>query len=317
MSSFETLPKTVVQLAIRWWMPSGGHHQMTRAHGRFIFGTLLLLLLFSTPWTGVARGESGGWQLQTASKIRHNPIGLGLQPELSWRLPLSHSDHPLLRGTGVETGFLAKISPASFHPGLYVEAVPLSLLVFRAQLQQLRYFGFFGHLTEYEGRTPDWSPATREGDQATGRHATGWTAATSVTLRLKVGRFLVQGRAARQWYRMQVSLDHAWYDSTSDLIYAPRDHLDRLETTAGAFLSGGPGESRYLFLGGRWRADRTDRTALDRHLLCTAFSWRPGWWAHRELTFAGLVGRYLTDPYRAGQLYVGAQMIMTWREDAG
>ncbi len=221
-------------LASSWWVARLWKRHWARAHGCSICEVLLVFVVFSAPWAGAARGDPGGWQLRTASKIRHNPIGVGLQPELSWRLPLSRSDHPLLRGTGVETGFLAKISPASFHPGLYVEAVPLSLLVFRAQLQQLRYFGFFGHLAEYEGKTPDWSPATREGEQATGRHATGWTAATSMTLRLKVGRFVVRGRAARQWLRMRVSLDHAWYDSTSDLIYAPRDRLDRLESTAGA-----------------------------------------------------------------------------------
>ena len=259
-----------------------------------------------------AQPEDAGWRVRSASKVRHNPIGFGVQPELAWRVPLARSDHRLLRGTHFETGLVAKISPASFHPGLYAKLVPISPIVLRAQVQQLRYFGLFGHLTEYHGLQPDWHPETREGGIVTGRHATGWTASTSATLRLKIGRYLAQVKTTRQWFTMDVDPRLSWYDSTSDLIYAQTDYLDRVDATLGAFLWGGPRDVQFLMVGGQWRGYRTGRTALSRQLMCGALLWRPGWWADRKLTFAALAGSYVADPYRRGQLYAGGQMVMTW-----
>ena len=274
---------------------------------------LLAMLVCACPTADAqAEAEETGWRVRSASKVRHNPIGLGVQPELAWRVPLSESDHLLLRGIHFETGVVAKINPASFHPGLYAKLVPISPIVLRAQVQQLRYFGLFGHLMEYEGLQPDWHPETREGAIVTGRHATGWTASTSATLRLKIGRYLGQVKTTRQWFSMNVDPRLSWYDSTSDFIYAPADHLDRIDATLGAFLWGGPRDVEFLMLGGQWRAFRTGQTALSRQLMCGALLWRPGWWPDRKLTFAGLAGTYLADPYRRGQLYAGGQMVMTW-----
>ena len=65
-------------------------------------------------------------------------------------------------------------------------------------------------------------------------------------------------------------------------------------------------------LGGLWQGHWVERAAYSRHIGGMVIGYRPGWMKARKLTALLLAARYLQDPYRTDELYIGTIVSMTW-----
>jgi hypothetical protein len=252
------------------------------------------------------------WRLELGIQSRLNPEGLSLAPRLGYRAVISDSNHLLLRGTYVEFGLDTPISPASFHPGVYVTVVPIAPIVLNATVRQLRYFGLFGNLGELEGPNPEWSDDARDTGITDGDHGTGYQASVSATLRILLGRFVAMSKYTRTWIGADVDRGVSWYDPTEDLLYGRNDGLSMIDATVGGFVMGTATAKRFLLAAGHWKGQWTDKSEQHRQLAGGLLIWRPGWWAERKLTFVTLLATYAVDPYREGGVYYGGVVKLTW-----
>lgn len=259
----------------------------------------------------------GGWHVGLIFESRFVPIGAAIRSDVTWRVPLWRAhDHLLLNGTYVEAGFTGQLSPGSAHPGLMLKVAPVAPLELRVQGQQLRYFGNFGSLAEYEGLDADWSPDQRREawDEGLGRHETGYKFSLEAVLKAKAGPMVALVEAKHMWVGIpDVAAGNAWYESSSDLLVAREDVIETLNANLLYLWFGDPSGDAFLMTGVRYEGWRTFETAEQRQFVTLAGLYRPGWSALRaeHLTFAGLVGVYVDDPYRVGAPYVGLLVSVT------
>lgn len=259
----------------------------------------------------------GGWHVGLIFESRFVPIGAAIRSDVTWRVPLwREHDHLLLNGTYVEAGFTGQLSPGSAHPGLMLKVAPIAPLELRVQGQQLRYFGNFGSLAEYEGLDADWSPDQRREawDRGLGRHETGYKFSLEAVLKAKAGPMVALVEAKHMWVGIpDVARGNAWYESSSDLLVAREDVIQTLNANLLYLWFGNPSGDEFLMTGVRYEGWRTDETAEHRQFVTLAGLYRPGWAALREehLTFAGLLGVYVDDPYRVGEPYIGVLASVT------
>jgi hypothetical protein len=253
----------------------------------------------------------GGWHASLILESRFVPIGVALRSDVTWRVPLwRESDHLLLNGTYIEAGFTGQLSPGSAHPGLMLKVVPLVPLELRVQGQQLRYFGNFGSLAEYEGEDANWSPDERRRawDEKLGRHETGYKLSFEAVLKAKAGPVVLLVEGKHMWLGApDVARGNAWYESSSDLLVAREDIVQTLNANLLYLWYGDPSGAEFLMTGARYEGWRTFETAEQRQFVTAAALWRPGWTTLRDehLTFAALAGVYVDDPYRVGDPYIG------------
>lgn len=255
---------------------------------------------------------AGGWRFRAQPQFRVIPKGLDCRLEAAWRRPLWRGRSGLLTdGTYIEVGPVARISPASLHPGVAIKTVPIAPLELEASVWQLRYFGNFGSLFEYESVDADWSPDQRS--EAVGRHETGWAMSFKGVLRLKVGPVVLLSDWVHQWMSApDVAPGHAWYESSSDLLLAREDHVQTINVNLGYLLWGAPSDDEFLLLGLRWEGWRTLESEQARQMLSLLTMWRPGWLHERHMTIGLLTGAYLDDPYRTGLPYIAGFVQFNW-----
>lgn len=278
-----------------------------------------LVFAFLLGIQGYASAETsrGGLSLQSEIQWRLFPKGLSSHNTLRWRQPLYDSDHLLLRGGELEIGSVLPLSPASFHPGVYAKLTPVSPLSFRVQAQQLRYFGLFGNLTAFDGVDADWSEDARPGGVMDGRHDTGYRISAEGTLQLAFGSIIAVATLGRAWIGANVDDGQAWYESTSNMLYAKDDHLDYGTAIAGAFVSGGRASEKFVLLTARWEGYRSGELGDVRHLLGGLVAWKPGWMAERKLVFGLVAAMYAVDPYETGHPYFAGFASFTWDDLLG
>lgn len=253
----------------------------------------------------------GGWHVGLIFESRFIPIGAALRSDVTWRVPLwRETDGLLFDNTYVEAGFTGQLSPGSAHPGLMLKVAPLAPIELRVQGQQLRYFGNFGSLAEYDGLDADWSPEQRRRawEEKLGRHETGYKVSLEAVIKLKAGPVVALVEGKHTWVGVpDVARGHAWYESSADLLVAREDTIQTLNANVLYLWWGDPSGDAFLMTGARYEGWRTFETAEQRQFVTAAALWRPGWAALREehLTFAGLAGVYVDDPYRVGEPYLG------------
>lgn len=260
----------------------------------------------------VRRKGQGGWRFRVQPQFRVIPKGLDVRLEAAWRAPMWRDRSGLLfDGTYIEVGPIARLSPASLHPGIAVKTVPIAPLELQASVWQLRYFGNFGSLHEYAGVDADWSPDQRS--EAVGRHETGWAMSFKSVLRLKFGPVVWLTDLIHHWMSApDVMPGNAWYESSSDLLLAREDHVQTINSNLGYLLWGSPSADEFLLLGLRWEGWRSLESEQERQMLSVLTMWRPGWLHERHLTFGLLTGVYLDDPYRTGLPYIAGFAQFNW-----
>ena len=280
---------------------------------RSFFGALLVVLTGSIQ-VAIAQSQppNRGFRLEVTQLIRAHPIGLAWWTNFGWREPLSSSTNRLLKGTHIEGGIKQMTSPASVHPGVYFKALPITPIVLDIEAQQLRFFGLFGTMSEYEGRSPNWHPSTREGSITNGRHETGWRVSARATIQLKLGPFFTQTAFRREWLWMNVERGNTWYDPTTDLLFSHADILHRIDSTVGFFFIGDPNDDVYLLAGAHWQGYWVRDTDADRHIIGGIILTRPGWWRARRMVLGLLMGYNAVDVYRENEIYAGAIMRVSW-----
>ncbi|MEE2756356.1 MAG: hypothetical protein VYA30_06830 [Myxococcota bacterium] len=267
------------------------------------------------PVTGEAQSIQdgpGNWRLDLKLASRINPIGLALRPALGYRISLSDSDHLVLKGTHIETGFLGAVSPASFHPGMYVTVVPIAPLVLRLRVQQLRYFGLFGNLSEYDSLEPDWRDEIRQESMTNGRHETAIRAQAQAQFRIFYRGVAMMTQYTFGLYQADIGLGGSWYESSDDLLLARNEQVHRVDSLLGWYASGSPFSVQHLLLGGLWQGYWVEKTGIRRHIAGGVVGYRPGWLPERRLTALFLFARYFEDVYRTGEFYFGSMISMTW-----
>lgn len=262
-----------------------------------------------------AKGK-GGFHAHLVFESRFIPIGAAIRSDVTWRVPLWRETSGLLvDNTYVEAGFTGQLSPGSAHPGMMLKVVPIVPLELRIQGQQLRYFGNFGSLAEYDGLDADWSPEQRRRawEEKLGRHETGWKVTAHATLKAKAGPIVALVEGKHMWLGVpDVQEGNAWYESSSDLLVAREDIVQTVNANLLYVVYGDPSSEEFLMAGARYEGWRTIETAERRQFVTAVGMWRPGWSMVRDihLTFAGLAGVYVDDPYRVGEPYL-AFMVAT------
>ncbi|MGK0360267.1 MAG: hypothetical protein ACI9U2_002580 [Bradymonadia bacterium] len=253
------------------------------------------------------------WRVRNALQGRNNQIGLGMNTRLSYRMPLyPGSKNILLKGSYVDVGGIARISPASLHHGLYVEAVPIAPLQFRFGIGRLAYFGLFGTVIEYPSPDADWSPQALKDNQPMARPGGGLVWRAMGKLRLKFGPVVVLHEQLVVGLRMD-ALDTGsyWYEPINDMLVGQRDHIWVMKNTLG-YLVYGDTSREFLVIGAHHERYQTFKTDLRRQIVGAVSLYRPryDWWGHPA--FALLAGAMVEDVYRQGSLYIGGQIITTF-----
>ena len=247
---------------------------------------------------------AGGLHQSVALGLHLNYLGLGLFSDTAWRTALSDSTHVLLANTYVDVGATAQLSPAFFHPGVYVEVVPLQLLKLRAAAYRLHYFGTFGALQEHADL--DFHPDTLERAEEEGENsrATGKMFMVDAQLRLKVGGVVALLSGRRTWYRFDDTFVPV-YDPSLELLLASEDRLDTLDALLGYVVSGTANQAGSVMPVLRYEHQREDRLELRRHALAVGTVYKPetAVWSTGDPTIVGLAGLYLSDRYRTNAPY--------------
>lgn len=273
---------------------------------------LILPLLVALAALPAAAEEPGAWRLQSALQARSNQLGIGLLTYSGYRVKLFDSDNILLKGAFAEAGVVTQLSPASFHPGVYVQVSPVTPLVFRFATRKLGYFGLFGTVVEYPSATSDWSPNALKENQPQARSEVGSAWEASGKLQLKFGPVILLHEQQLHGLRMDaIEADHYWYESINDLLVARHDRVHIMKTTA-ALLLDGRTDDTFLVLGAHWETYTAAESGSTRQIAGLASLWRPrmDWWG--EPAFAALAGVMLEDKYRQWTPYLGGQVVVTF-----
>ncbi len=270
------------------------------------------------PVESLAVTGDGVWRHKSLVGARYNRLGLSWFSDTGYRVPLSKKRTVLLKNTYVEVGGSMKASPASLHPGLYAEVVPIAPIRLRATVMQLRYFGTYTALFEFEeGRDADWSDDAldRIEDDGLARHSTGLEVQGIAQLRLKFGKILALYESRVSYLRMNdVKPGNTWYETTYDMIMEKEDGIHVMYATL-AFILWGNTDRDMLIVGSRYQRDSTFETDLQRQVLSGVLLYRPSksaWFLGAKPTFGFLGGGYLEDPYREGEPIFHAFMVLEW-----
>ena len=282
----------------------------------------LLVLLVACGWPAkpLAATGDGVWRHKSLVGLRYNRLGLSWFSDTGYRVPLSKRRTVLLSNTYVEIGGHAKVSPASLHPGAYVEVVPIAPIRLRATVLQLRYFGTYTALFEFdEGADADWSDSEldRIEDEGLARHGTGLEVQGIAQLRLKLGRVLALYESRLSYLRIDdVKPGHTGYETTYDVLLAPEDGVHVMYGTL-AYILWGDTDRDMLVVGTRYQRDATFETGIERQILSGALLYRPSksaWFLGAKPTFGFLGGGYLQDPYREGEPIFHTFAVLEWKD---
>lgn len=248
-------------------------------------------------------------------RFRTNRPGFGVFSDTGARVELyPGADNLLLKGCFIEGGLVTQLSPASVHPGGYVQAVPIAPLLLRASVQRLVFFGLFGAMVEYPDVKADWSPETLKDNQSEASFGGGWYAEGRATLRIKLGRFVAMHEQRLGWFRAdlsEVGQGKAWYEPIFDLLVAQEDTMHTMKTTVGAVVSGELNAAFWL-VAGHWERYQTDKSDQRRDIVGVVVMTRPVADWPGGATFGVLAGFMPDDTYRTGEPYIGGFWNMTF-----
>lgn len=253
-------------------------------------------------------------------RFRTNRAGFGIFSDTGTRVNLyPDSENMLLKGCFIEGGLVTQVSPASFHPGVYVQAVPVAPLLLRASVQRLVFFGLFGAMVDYPDVNADWSPQTLTDNQDQASFGGGWYAEGRATFRIKAGPFVAMHEQRIGWFRAdlsQVGKSQAWYEPIFDLLIAQEDTMHTMKTTAGALVHGNL-NSAFWLVAAHWERYQTAKSDQRRDIVGIVTMTRPvADWAGAA-TFGLLAGFMPDDTYRSGQPYIGGFWNMTFAGGTG
>ena len=269
--------------------------------------TLATLTLLAA--AGPARAD-----LRHVSNIgaRNDRPGIGVFSDTGWRTRLFDSPSRLLQDTYLDVGITTQLSPATLHPGVYIETVPIAILKLRASVQRLQYFGYFGSLHTYPDG--DWAPErlAEAGREHSGDRAGGYLYDARANLRAKAWRIVVSVEG--QLSHFDLEADAPVHEPVSDMLVGPHDELWQSRSMVGFTAIGEvqkPGSLMVGYLHQHLHAFDTDVT---RHLPGLVALMKPpaAWWSAGDPTIALLLGMYADDPYREGNLYVGTLWTLTF-----
>ncbi len=283
---------------------------------RILVAVVLTAVLW--PAYAVAATGDGDWRHKSLLGLRYNRLGLSWFSDTGYRVPLSKKKTLLLKNTYVEVGGHAKVSPASFHPGVYAEVVPIAPIRLRATVMKLTYFGTYTALFDFEeGQDADWSDdeLDRIEDESLARYGTGLEVQGIAQLRLKFGKILALYESRLSYLKVDdVKAGNTWYETTYDILMEPEDGIHVMYATLG-FILWGNTDRDMLILGTRYQRDSTFETDIQRQILSGALLWRPSkssWFWGAKPTFGFLGGGYLEDQYREGEPIFHAFMVLEW-----
>lgn len=263
----------------------------------------------------LAQADTGAeWRLDTQFATRVNPTGVRVNPNLALRRGLFDSGHMLLKDAYIEVGTAAPFTPVSIFNQVYVEAVPIAPLLFRASATHLRYFGVLGVIKEFANGDTNWSPAVLDEamDEGGGVSTTGTDAMLMAKLRLKFGKVLATASYEQHWISLEIPNSSNWYDPYNDLLFAQADQFTLTTGFAGYVASGDLSGEEFLLVGAKYEGFATERSDMQRQLANLLVVWRPGWRAQDKLTVGTVLGYYLEDPYREGEVLVAAFANVSW-----
>jgi hypothetical protein len=276
------------------------------------------LMALCLPVESLATTGDGVWRHKSLVGARYNRLGLSWFSDTAYRVPLSKKRTLLLKNTYVEVGGAVKASPASFHPGVYAEVVPIAPIRLRATVMQLRYFGTYTALFEFEeGHDADYSDdeLDRIEDGGLARHETGLEVQGIAQLRLKFGKLLALYESRLSYLKINdMKAGDTWYETTYDVLMEKEDGIHIMYATLGYLLWGNT-DRDMLIIGSRYQRDSTFETDIQRQILSGVLIYRPSksaWFLGAKPTFGFLGGGYLEDVYREGEPIFHAFMVLEW-----
>ncbi len=276
----------------------------------------LVSATFALPTEALA--DEGGWRNLSRAAVRYNRLGLSIFNDTGYRVPLSKSKHKLLKDTYVEAGLQAQASPASLHLGGYFETVPVAPIKLRLSITQLRYFGTYTAIADFQSTDAEWNDDILDEieDEGLAEHGTGWQAEARVQLRLKFGKVVLLHENRISYLRTDaVAADSAWYETTADVLVGQEDMLHLMYSTLGYVLWGDT-KKDFLMLALRHERTTTVETEVERQVLLGAILYRPSkssWFWEAKPTFGVLGGGYLQDEYREGEPMLIGFLAMEWK----
>ena len=238
--------------------------------------------------------------------MRTNRPGIGLLSDTGYRIELYEgAQSPLLAGAHVEAGVVGQLSPASIHPGIYVQAVPVAPLLLRLQAQRYTFFGLFGAMVDYPSTEANWAPTHLRRRRQDAQFGGAWYGEARAQLRLKVGPVVSLSEARFAWLSADdIPEGHAWYEPGTDMLVAKQELMVIAKSTLGVLCSGEL-KRAFLVAGLHWERYHATRSDQLRHLAGLLGLWRPNLGWRGRPAFGLLAGALLVDPYRAGTPWFG------------
>ncbi|MEC9441536.1 MAG: hypothetical protein VYE40_10565 [Myxococcota bacterium] len=296
-------------------MPHKHGARFRRSCGALFCALLVMLSTMLFTSTNAMAVESGP-RAQLEFALRYQPVGLSLFNNLGYRLKLSDSESLLLKNTYIEAGAWTIVSPAYFRPGLYVEAVPLSVLQLRVSAQYAQYFGTFGFLFQPENTVePSWEieDFSEAADNGEGTSGGVLIVQSSATPRIKVGKFVATFDIQNVYLRvMSAPINQIYYEPYYDTIIEPSDTVWYLRPLLGYLPY--TGEDSYVLTALRYERMFTGKSDVDSHQLAAIGIWGlPEHWTPRtKMSLLALGGYWIDHPTDRPNAFIAIKYTAQW-----
>lgn len=265
------------------------------------------------PIAQTANTDKPHWHFRNVLQARNNRLGAGINFEARWRMPLYDGpESMLLKGSRVDIGAIARVSPASVHHAVFVDYIPIAPLQLRLDVGRLAYLGLFGTVVEYDGPDADWSDEAISNNRPNADPGAGIYWRALARLRLKFGPIVaLHDQLFMSFNTSALGTGTYWYESTNDLLIGNPGSIWVMKNTLGYLLYGNL-KREFLVIAGHHERYQTTQTDIQRQIAGVVSLYRPryDWWGHPQ--FVLLAGAMVEDVYRAGSLYIGGQIITTF-----
>jgi hypothetical protein len=284
-----------------------------------IFVLILFLCAFASPaWADTE--DVQGLHAHTDAGVRLQPFGLRVINEGGYRLGLFDSTSQLLRDTHVDAGVTTNLSPVSLWAGAYVEVLPVQVLELRASVEQLAYFGSFGHLSEVsrnqQGRF-EIPVLDEHNDITSGKASLGVLMRLTATPRIKIGNFVALAETTFGYLRMD-DVNTTYYEPILDVVLEPTDTFWEFKPTGGFVVDMGEHMGSF-FYGLRYEHTVSTEADFEHDVVLGVLRWTMPRqfhsWGHPKISLAA--GGWLKHSMRRGEPYIAVEVGLDWGAGAG
>lgn len=173
--------------------------------------------------------------MESELRLRLIPTGLGVAASFGRRAPFYDSDNLALEHNGLAYGAYVQASPVSFHPGVFVRVIPLTVLELEFGVQALSYFGALNSVIRYDSEDGDWSQAGQKAQRSIAdiKAGYGWSGFGIARLKLKVSGVVLVSEYELRHLQLITPDTQAWYDPERHRLLKSTDTYQRSLTVLG------------------------------------------------------------------------------------